>query len=166
MTEIEAHGATPFDVVLPDLMLPTQFEDARRNSHARPPEVRLIVAVLEDAVRCYRRYLNGTRPRARCIFRETDEWFAADEPEEPFSFVSICAILVIDPEAFRAGLQRQPAPRQARAAAATRSAPSQTRRIAGDRHVVTELRTRPLRGRVVQSRSAANVGGCTEGSTR
>ena len=106
MTQIEAHGATAFDEstadtkqqgfeeavavgvtrerfadVLPDVMLPTQFADVWRNSHARPPEVRLIIAVIEDAVRCYRRCLNGTRSRARRIFRETDEWFAADEPQ-------------------------------------------------------------------------------------
>ena len=49
-----------------------------------------MVAVLEDAVRCHLRFLNGTRRRARRIFRETDEWFAADDPQEPFSFVSIC----------------------------------------------------------------------------
>lgn len=145
-----AVGATRerFADLLPDLMLPAQFADVWRSSHARPPEVRLIVAVLEDAVRCYRRYLNGTRPRARRIFRETNEWFAADEPQEPFSFVSICAILGIDPEAFRAGLQRQRVPRQACAASATRAAPLQTRRLAGDRHLVAVPRTPRLRAGV------------------
>ncbi len=91
----------------PELVMPTQYEDLHR-SNARAPELRLMAAVLGDAVRCYRHNVNGTRPRARRIFSETLAWFAAEQPEEPFSFVTICALLGIDPECFRAGLPRWP----------------------------------------------------------
>lgn len=85
----------------PELVMPSQYEDLRRST-VRAPELRLMVAVLGDAVRCYHQNLHQSRPRARRIFAETTAWFAAESHEEPFSFVSICAVLDIDPECFRA----------------------------------------------------------------
>jgi hypothetical protein len=66
-----------------DALLPTQYADMRRNPEAQGPELRLRLAILEDAVRCHRRYRRATRPRARRIFGETDRWFAVDEPRWP-----------------------------------------------------------------------------------
>jgi hypothetical protein len=128
-----------FETLATDALLPVQYVDLCRNAVARPPELRLRLAVLEDAVRCYQNHVNGTRPRAQRLFNETAEWFAADAPEEPFSFVNICAVLGIDAEYFRAGLERW------RALSTMRRPGSHTqrlhaRRIGGDRHVVTVLR--------------------------
>jgi len=50
-------------------------------------------AVLEDALRVFRRYATSTSRRDRELFDEVREWFAADEDGWPFSFVNICEVL-------------------------------------------------------------------------
>lgn len=132
-----------FEDLWPQVLLPTQYTDMCRNAQARPPELRLRLAILEDAVRCYQRNVNGTRPRARRIFSETEEWFAADEPEEPFSFASICAVLDIDCDFFRAGLRRWRA-QGAWQRPGARSHPLPARRVAGARNVASPS-DRPVR---------------------
>ena len=68
------------------------------------PEQSLMLAVLEHAVRCYRKRLNRLDRRSRRLFRETADWFASEDSSWPFSFVPICEKLALDPEYFRKGL--------------------------------------------------------------
>jgi len=88
-----------------ETILPSQFGDLLRNDQARPPEHRLMLAVLEDAVRSYQRYLSSSDSRGRRLFREVEEWFDSDAATWPFSFVVICQIFDIEPEYVRAGLR-------------------------------------------------------------
>ena len=125
-----------FDGLAPDALLPSQYADLCRNAVGRPPELRLRLAVLEDAVRCYQNHVDGTRPRERRLFGETAAWFAADALDEPFSFVNICAALGIDADYFRAGLDRWRVLHSARRPG-SRSQRFHARRIGGDRHVIT-----------------------------
>jgi hypothetical protein len=74
--------------------LPAQF-------HARPliestPEKRLMLAVLEDAVRMRRQYATPRGTRSRRLLRETDAWFNATRRDYPFAFQSICDALGLD----------------------------------------------------------------------
>jgi hypothetical protein len=130
---VRDHGG--FDSLALGVLLPTQYVDLCRNAVARPPELRLRLAVLEDAVRCYQNHVNGTRPRARRIFEETDGWFAADAAEEPFSFVNVCAVLGIDAEYFRAGLNGWRVQNALRRAG-SRSHSLHGRRVGSDHQVV------------------------------
>jgi hypothetical protein len=66
----------------------------------------LLSAILTDAVTCFKKHGKATNPRARRLRRETEEWFFRNEPEWPFSFISICEALNLDPAYIRRGLQQ------------------------------------------------------------
>lgn len=66
----------------------------------------LLSAILTDAVTCFKRHSRATNPRARRLGQETEEWFFRNEPEWPFSFLSICEALNLDPDYIRRGLQQ------------------------------------------------------------
>jgi hypothetical protein len=67
-------------------------------------ERRLVLAILEEAVRSYQRYAFANNRRGRRLFWETCEWFAEREQPWVFSFESICHALDLDPENIRQGL--------------------------------------------------------------
>jgi hypothetical protein len=119
-----------------ETILPSQFIDLLRNDHARPPEHRLMLAVLEDAIRSYRRYMGSSRARRGQLFREVEEWFASDAATWPFSFVVICQTFDIEPEYIRAGLR---AWSTANASVVRRDGPTirfRIRDVSGSRHQV------------------------------
>ena len=83
-------------------ILPSQFFQSRTVVHGEP---RLMFAVLEDAVQSFKRYVAEPGTRARRLFTETAAWFADDDRTSPFSFVSICDALGLEPSYLRAGLR-------------------------------------------------------------
>jgi len=105
------YDGTSFDGVLPrliepEILLPSQFFDHFRSNSILEGERRLMLAVLEDAVSCFQKYAGATRPRARRLFQEAEEWFLDEEGNWVFSFESICAVLGINAEYFRKNLER------------------------------------------------------------
>jgi hypothetical protein len=62
----------------------------------------LMLAVLEDAIRCYL----GARSAAR---REAECWFESSRATWPFSFTVVCQTLGLAPDAVRAAVQRMKA---------------------------------------------------------
>jgi hypothetical protein len=87
-----------------DVILPTQF-------HAEicalaDPERRLRLAVLEDAVHQFQRYVNPTGRHERALHDDVLDWFASEDRSEPFSFESICDALHIDTDFVRSGSRR------------------------------------------------------------
>jgi hypothetical protein len=69
------------------------------------PERALMLAVLEDAIRCFgdeRRTRSGRRRRR---VREAEAWLFADDHAWPFSFVNVCAVFDLSPSAVRAALR-------------------------------------------------------------
>ncbi len=66
------------------------------------PERRLLIAILSDAVDCYRKNLNGRTARARRLCREAEHWMLDDDRNWVFSFRNICDALGVDAEAMRA----------------------------------------------------------------
>lgn len=81
--------------VEPEIFLPSQFF-AALNQRARDfGERRLMVAILEDAVGCFQKYLpRGKRKDRR--FVEAEEWFLSDDETWPFSFINICYVLDLE----------------------------------------------------------------------
>ncbi len=69
-------------------------------------ERRLVLAILEEAVRSYQRYAFATNRRGRRLFGETCDWFAAEQDPWIFSFENICHALDLDPDNIREGLAR------------------------------------------------------------
>ena len=69
-------------------------------------ERRLVLAILEEAVRSYQHYAFATNRRGRRLFGETCEWFDSHDNSWIFSFENICYALDLDPEHLRQGLAR------------------------------------------------------------
>ena len=67
---------------------------------------RLLLAVLQEAIGTFQRYAAARDRRGRAAFTEVDAWFASEETEWVFSFVSVCDALGIDGTYLRAGLRR------------------------------------------------------------
>jgi hypothetical protein len=91
-------------VFVPDVLTPAQYFDSIRGDSADVPLKRLMMAVLQDAIRCFQ---SNPRNRSRfkeLCFREVTEWIFHTPGDGPFSFVSVCDVLGIFPEYLRMGL--------------------------------------------------------------
>jgi hypothetical protein len=71
---------------------------------ALQPEARLLLAVLEDAVRVWRQCGRLQGRRAARLRAELGAWLLSDAADHPFAFASICEHLDIDPGHLRAKL--------------------------------------------------------------
>ena len=63
-------------------------------------------AVLADALGCFQKGFVRQGRRVQRLAREAEEWLFSDDARWPFSFVSICAALGLEPTYLRRGLQR------------------------------------------------------------
>jgi hypothetical protein len=83
------------------LLLPGQYADLVRRNHVIEGELKLLLAVLEDAIRCYLRYANSKDGERRREFIEVRNWFegakAGVRRGDIFSFENLCAALGIEP---------------------------------------------------------------------
>ncbi len=83
----------------PDILNEAAFpRNARR---AVTPERRLLIAILADAVDCYRKNLGARTARGRRLCREAEHWIFSDDQTWAFSFRNICDALGVDAEAMR-----------------------------------------------------------------
>src|SRR5216684_6565380 len=79
-------------------LFPPQFTELSQTSSGRSAEVRLMAAVLHDAIRSFCECKDSRGVRSRRIFDETAEWFASDDDGWPFAFENICAALDLEPD--------------------------------------------------------------------
>ena len=89
---------------LADDILPAQLRDRPLDGARLQPEKRLQVAVLTDAIGTFRRLEGVESPQAQRLFAEVNAWFASDDTDGPFTFVTICDSLGLDPTYIRRGL--------------------------------------------------------------
>ena|SRR2546425_2602806 len=90
----------------PDSILPQQLGDRPFGGARIQPEKRLQVAVLGDAVLTFRRCAGAEHPRAQRHFAEVEAWFASDDADGPFTFITICDSLSFDAAYVRRGLRQ------------------------------------------------------------
>jgi hypothetical protein len=89
----------------PATILPVQFFGKGSNSGRTQPVMRLMFAVLEDAVRCFERDLRARSVSRRRRFLEAEDWlFRQSESAGLFSFESVCEVLDIDRDGIRRAL--------------------------------------------------------------
>jgi len=101
------------DLFSPDIVLPEQFfAGARRDSYISG-EKALMLAVLEDGIRCFQEHLRNPRSNPRLLSQQAEDWIRAVDYDWPFSFNNICETLGIDASALRATLLTWKAQRQA-----------------------------------------------------
>jgi hypothetical protein len=89
----------------PHTILPAQFFTGHRRNRACTGEQCLMAAILEDAVALY---LSPKAPRTSKAFhvlREARRWVRSNDRSWVFSFLRICEVLDLDPNAIRRGLR-------------------------------------------------------------
>ena len=91
-------------LVNPEQLTPEQWADMRSSTELTP-EKRLLLAVLDDAVRCYIEYGEGGKVcYRRSLFVEAELWIFSERPAKlPFWYV--CTELGINPDWMRKKLE-------------------------------------------------------------
>ncbi len=84
----------------PDILLPAQYKANLE------PEKELMLAVLEDAVRCFQKYLFAQHSKGKTMFQEAEQWIFEENSDWLFSFENTCELLGMDPCYVRQGLLR------------------------------------------------------------
>jgi hypothetical protein len=94
----------------PDRLIEAQYLAAHRRSTRMQPELRLMGAILEDAVATLMTDLRRCSGRQRRDFAEALNWInGRTDPGSVFSFINICETLAIDADYLRQGLIRKSA---------------------------------------------------------
>lgn len=65
-----------------------------------------MLAVLEDAIDCYRKYAFAKDGPGRQLFADASGWISCDDRGWCFSFENICEALEINPDYLRRGMQK------------------------------------------------------------
>jgi hypothetical protein len=102
--EITATGETVASLFQPDTIAPAEYFDGFKRKSALEPERELVLALLEDAVLCFQKYLHSTREKEQRLFADTEEWLFGDDREWPLSFLNVCDLLGLEPGYVRKGL--------------------------------------------------------------
>jgi len=89
-----------------EIISPCQSYERIRRDPSEQPEKRLMLAVLEDAVKTFQDSLATVNHRRPRLLREVEEWFASTDVTWPFSFENVCTVLGIDPDSLRLGLSQ------------------------------------------------------------
>jgi len=97
-------------IIQADPLVQLQYLAANRRSYQPQPELRLLGAILEDAVATLMTDLRRCTSRQRRDFAETLNWIQGrTDQRSVFSFINICENLAIDPDYLRQGLLRNSA---------------------------------------------------------
>lgn len=80
---------------------PAQYADLIHRPNTLPPEQRMMLAILEDALRCLLSKKTVTTTQAERYRLEAEHWIFDADPGATLSFVSVCQSLNIDPTYIR-----------------------------------------------------------------
>jgi len=89
----------------PDTLLSEDYAANFRRKIPLEPERTLLLAVLEDGIRCFQENLFAVNGKRRTLFDEAKEWLFSDDANWFCSFVSICTLLNLEPSYIRRGLR-------------------------------------------------------------
>jgi len=115
-----AHGEAPL-LLVPDAILPEQFFAGPRETEEVSGPRGLMLALLEDGIRCFFEDCSHPSLERRRAGRQAEAWIRSHDSSWPFSFENICQYLELDPEKLRSQLLA-PRPKGVAAAAPRRSA--------------------------------------------
>jgi hypothetical protein len=88
----------------PDPVVFAQYFDSLRRKTLLEPEKMLMLAVLEDAIKCFQNKVLARSRRREKLFEESEAWIFARDRDWFFSFENICEVLGINPAYVRQGL--------------------------------------------------------------
>lgn len=89
----------------PDTLLSEDYAANFRRKIPLEAERTLLLAVLEDGIRCYQENICAVNGKRRVLFDEAKEWLFSDDTGWFCSFVSICTLLNLEPDYIRRGLR-------------------------------------------------------------
>ena len=89
----------------PDTLLPIQYFETMRRKHLLEGEKRLVLRVLEDAVKCFMKCIDSPTSKGQRLFRDAEKWITLEDKKWGFSFENVCEMLDVDPEYLRRGLR-------------------------------------------------------------
>jgi hypothetical protein len=81
-----------------------QYFDIFRGREQLAPERALVLALLEDAIHCYRQYRGAHDRAGRHKFSEAEKWITRQGRDWVFTFDNVCELLGLDPQYVRRGL--------------------------------------------------------------
>jgi hypothetical protein len=88
----------------PDTLLPEQYLDTFRRKLHLEPEKKLMLAVLEDAIACFQKYVFARDGKGKMLFQEAEDWVQDTNGDWLFSFANVCETLGFNPDYMRQGL--------------------------------------------------------------
>ncbi len=88
----------------PDILLPSQYLATTRRKIPSQPEKKLMLAILEDAVVSFQKFLFAQNGRGKNLFRDAEQWIFQENGAWVFSFEGICETLELSPSYLRKGL--------------------------------------------------------------
>jgi len=93
-----------------DSVVPDQYFGTFRRSEHFEPEKALLLAILQDAIHCFRNYSAAKDRVGKERFREAENWIMHSGDDWIFSFDNVCDLLSLDPDYIRRGLEEGSAP--------------------------------------------------------
>ena len=90
----------------PDTLLGEDYAANFRRKLPLEPERTLLLAILEDGIRCYQENIHVSSGKRRTLFEEARDWLFSDDTGWFCSFVSICTLLNLEPNYIRRGLRQ------------------------------------------------------------
>jgi len=121
----------------PEVILPSQYFGGAIVDASLQPEKRLMLAVLEDAVGTFQKYVNARERNGQRLFEEVEQWFDSDDQEWPYSFVNVSQALGLDVSYMRSGLHRWRDRQRHAQASGGNVVRFPFRRVNGSRHMIT-----------------------------
>ncbi len=89
----------------PAELLAAQYYERNKKGEAIPEKV-LMLAILEDAVCCFQKYILARDRRGKILFEEAKTWIFDDDWMWIFSYRNVCDVLGMDGDYLRSGLLR------------------------------------------------------------
>jgi hypothetical protein len=100
------HDEKVASIFQPDTVLSAQYFGNLRNKTFLEAEKKLMFAILEDAIDCYRDNVLTQSGKAKTLFDEAESWIVETGSDWIFSFGNVCEALGFNPEYIREGLFR------------------------------------------------------------
>ncbi len=75
-----------------DVLLPAQYFEKNQKKIEMMPEKALMLAILEDAVCCFQKYLLASDRRGRILFKEAESWIFDGDDSGVFAYRNVCDV--------------------------------------------------------------------------
>ena len=87
----------------PDTLMPDQYLETFRRKVPLEPEKKLLLAVLEDAISCFQKYVFTREGKGRVLFQDAEQWILQKDSDWLFSFTNVCEMLGFDADYLQDG---------------------------------------------------------------